>query len=121
MDIFGNFLKQNLINVYIKTDRITQFLKILSKNHFPEHPEQTKNCQILNTPLNIIFKIVFFLSSIYVTKGPYVRKIKIEFCIACRPTRGHSAGQFDTKIRCQAQFLTELLQILSVKTCIMRN
>ena len=43
-------------------------------------------------------------------KGPYVGKIKIELCMAC--SRGHSAGRFDTKIRCLAQFLMELLRIL---------
>ena len=57
-----------------------------------------------------------------VTKGTYVGKIKIEFCIAC--SRGHSAGQpgshFDTKITCLA-LLTELLGILSFTSCIMKN
>ena len=48
-------------------------------------------------------------------KEPYVGKIKIEFCIAC------SAGHFGTKIMYLAQFLTELLRILSVKACIMKN
>ena len=52
-------------------------------------------------------------------KGPYVGKIKIEFCIAC--SRGHSAGYFCTKTMYLAQILTELLQILSFKTCIMKN
>ena len=52
-------------------------------------------------------------------KGPYVGKIKIEFCIAC--SRGHSAGHFDTKIMYLAQFLTELWRILSFKTYIMKN
>ena len=51
--------------------------------------------------------------------GPYLEKIKIEVCIAS--SRGHSAGHFDTKIRCLAQFLTALLRILSFKTCIMKN
>ena len=50
-------------------------------------------------------------------KGPYVGKIK--FCIAS--SRGLSTGHFDAKIRCLEQFLTELLQILSFKTCIMKN
>ena len=52
-------------------------------------------------------------------KEPYVGKIKIEFCIAC--SRGYSAGHFGTKIMHLAQFLTELLGILSFKTCIMKN
>ena len=52
-------------------------------------------------------------------KGPYVGKIKLEFCLAC--TKEHSTPHFNTKIRCLAQFLTELLQILSFKTCIMKN
>ena len=52
-------------------------------------------------------------------KGPYVGKIKIEFCIAC--SRGYSAGHFGTKIMYLAQFLTELLRILSFKTCLMKN
>ena len=34
---------------------------------------------------------------------------------------GHFAGHFGTKIMYQAQFLTELLRILSFKTCIMKN
>ena len=38
-------------------------------------------------------------------KGPYVGKIKIEFCIAC--SRGHSAGHFGTKIMYLAKFLAE--------------
>ena len=33
----------------------------------------------------------------------------------------HSTGYFDTENRCLAQFLTELLRILSFKTCIMKN
>ena len=37
-------------------------------------------------------------------------EIKIEFCITC--SRGHSTGHFDTKFRCLAQFLSELLLIL---------
>ena len=53
------------------------------------------------------------------TKEPYVGKIKIEFCIAY--SRGCSACHFGTKIMYLAQFLTELLRILSFKTCIMRN
>ena len=52
-------------------------------------------------------------------KGPYVRKIKIEFCIAC--SRGYSASHFGSKIMYLAQFLMELLQILYYKTCIMKN
>ena len=52
-------------------------------------------------------------------KEPYVGKIKIEFCTAC--SRGYFAGHFGTKIMYLAQFLTELLQILSFKTCIMKN
>ena len=52
-------------------------------------------------------------------KEPYVGKIKIDFCIAC--SRGYSAGHFGTKIMYLAQFLTELLRILSFKTCIMKN
>ena len=52
-------------------------------------------------------------------KGPYVGNIKIEFCIAC--SRGHSTDHFGTKIMYLAQFLTELLQILSFKTCIMKT
>ena len=47
-------------------------------------------------------------------KEPYVGKIKIEFCIAS--CRGYSAGHFGTKIMFLAQFLTELLRILSFKT-----
>ena len=43
-----------------------------------------------------------------------IGKVKIEFCMAC--SREHSASDFDTKIRCLAQFLTELLRILSFKT-----
>ena len=46
-------------------------------------------------------------------------KIKIEFGIAY--SRGHSAVYFGTKIIYLAQFLTELLRILSFKTCIMKN
>ena len=52
-------------------------------------------------------------------KGPYIGKIKIEFCISC--SRGHSACNFGTKIMYLAKFLTELLQIQSIKTCIMEN
>ena len=52
-------------------------------------------------------------------KGPYVEKIKIEFCIVC--SRGHSTGHFDPKIRCPAQFLMVLLQILLFKTCIIKK
>ena len=52
-------------------------------------------------------------------KEPYVGIIKVEFCIAC--SRGYSAGNFGTKIMYLAQFLTELLRILSFKTCIMKN
>ena len=37
--------------------------------------------------------------------------------MAC--SRGHPAGHFGTKIMYLAKFLTELLQILSFKTCIM--
>ena len=40
------------------------------------------------------------------TKGTFVGKIKIEFCIAC--SRGYSANHFGTKIMYLAQFLTEL-------------
>ena len=55
-----------------------------------------------------------------VTKGSlWVGKIKIEFCIAC--SRRHSVGHFGTKIMYLAKFLTELLRILSFKTCIMEN
>ena len=52
-------------------------------------------------------------------KEPYVGKIKIEFCISC--SKGYSAGHFGAKIMYLAQFLTELLRILSFKTCIMKN
>ena len=52
-------------------------------------------------------------------KEPYVGKVKIEFCIAS--SRGYSADHFGTKIMYLAQFLTELLRILSFKTCIMKN
>ena len=54
------------------------------------------------------------------TKGTLcIGKIKIEFCIAC--SRGYSVGHFGTKIIYLAQFLTELLRILSFKTCLMKN
>ena len=52
-------------------------------------------------------------------KEPHVGKIKIEFCIAC--SRRYSAGHFGTGIMYLAQFLTELLRILSFKACIMKN
>ena len=52
-------------------------------------------------------------------KGPYAGKIKIEFCIVC--SRGHSVGYFGTKTMYLTQILTELLQILSFKTCIVKN
>ena len=52
-------------------------------------------------------------------KEPYVGKINIEFCIAC--SRRYSAGHFGTGIMYLAQFLTELLRILSFKACIMKN
>ena len=52
-------------------------------------------------------------------KEPYVGKIKIEIYIAC--SRGYPAGHFGRKIMYLAQFLTELLRILSFKTCIMKN
>ena len=46
-----------------------------------------------------------------VTKGTLRRENKIKLCIAC--SRGHSADHCDTKIKCLAQFLKELLRILS--------
>ena len=42
-------------------------------------------------------------------KGPYVGKINIKFRIAY--SRGHSDRRFDTKIRCLAQFMADLLRI----------
>ena len=53
-----------------------------------------------------------------VTKGTIRKENQIEFCIAC--SRGHSVGHFGTKIMYLAKFLTELLQILSFKTCNMK-
>ena len=38
------------------------------------------------------------------SKGPYVEKIKIDFCITY--SREHSDGHFNTKITCLSQFLT---------------
>ena len=35
-------------------------------------------------------------------KGPYVIKIKIEFCVSC--SRGHSTSHLYAKITCLAQF-----------------
>ena len=46
----------------------------------------------------------------------YVGKAEIEFCMAC--SRGHFIGHSDTRIRSLAEFLTELLPILS---CIMKS
>ena len=63
-----------------------------------------------------------FIDNIWVAtqrKEPYVGKIQIEFCIAY--SRGYFAGHFGTKIMYLAQLWTELLQILSFKTCIMKN
>ena len=43
-------------------------------------------------------------------KGPYVKKINTcigLLYISC--SRGHSVGHFDTKVRCLAQFLTEVI------------
>ena len=56
-----------------------------------------------------------------VTKGDLCRENQIELCIALACSRGHSTGHFDAKIRCLAQFLTELLRFFSFKTCIMNN
>ena len=53
------------------------------------------------------------------TKGTLRRENQIEFYIAC--SRGYSAGHFGTKIMYLAQFLTELLRMLSFKTCLMKN
>ena len=50
-----------------------------------------------------------------VTKWTLHKKKKIEFCIAC--SRGHS----DRNFRCLVQYLTELLRILSFKTCVIKN
>ena len=52
-------------------------------------------------------------------KEPYVWKIKIKFCVAC--SREYSVGHFSTKVMYLEQFLTDLLQILSFKTCLMKN
>ena len=54
-----------------------------------------------------------------VTKRTLRREIKIEVCIACYG--GHSVGHFGTKVKYLAQFLTELLRILSFKTGIMKK
>ena len=61
------------------------------------------------------FVVVLHICVATQRKGPYVGKIKIELCIAC--CRGYSADHFGTKIMHLAQFLTELLRILSFKTC----
>ena len=65
------------------------------------------------------FSITTDISVATQRKGPYVGKIKIEFCKACYG--GYSAGHFGTKIMYLAQFLTELLRILSFKTCLTKN
>ena len=48
-----------------------------------------------------------------------VRKIKIELCISC--STEHSTGHFDTKITCLAQYSAEILQILSLTSCIIKK
>ena len=48
------------------------------------------NCYLVN-------KLYLYTCRDVTKKGPYVGKIKIEFCIAC--SRGHSADHFDTKLR----------------------
>ena len=45
----------------------------------------------------------------------------IEFCIAYFGLGEHFTGHFDTQVRFLAQFLTELLQILSSKTWIRKT
>ena len=54
-----------------------------------------------------------------VTKGTLRKENQIEFCRTC--SRGYSVGHFGTKIMHLAKCLTELLLILSFKTCIMKN
>ena len=43
----------------------------------------------------------------------------MEFCIDY--SKGHCADHFGISIRCLAQFLVELLRILSFQSCIMKN
>ena len=73
----------------------------------------------LSNKTNDIFLFLIYIWIATQRKEPYVGKIKIEFCIAC--FRGYSACHFGTKIMYLTQFLTELLRILSFKTCIMKN
>ena len=54
-----------------------------------------------------------------VTKGTLSQKNKNKVCVAC--SEGHSYVHFRKKGRSLAQFLTELLRILLIKTCIMEN
>ena len=71
----------------------------------------------ITSPVRLVLVFLFAFESR--KGGPYVRKIKIQFCITC--SRGHSTGHFDAKIRCLEQFLTELLRILTFNTCNMKN
>ena len=64
----------------------------------------------------IIKKRVMLKLLVYLCRDVSQGKIKIEFCMAC--SRRHSAGHFDTKLRCLAHLLTVILQILSFKTCV---
>ena len=59
---------------------------------------------------NIVYLYIWVATQ---RKEPYVGEIKIEFCLAC--SREYSAGHVGTKIMYLAQFLTELLGILSFK------
>ena len=54
-----------------------------------------------------------------VTKETLRMMSKFQFCIAC--SREHFVGHFDTKLKCLAQILTELLRFLLLKTCMIEN
>ena len=76
-------------------------------------------CEFGDLELNAWRKVINNIWVATQQTEPYIGKITIEFCIAC--SRGYSVGHFGTKIMYLAQFLTELLRILSFITCIMKN
>ena len=84
-----------------------------SSSFMSNYPKMSQKFKVINA---------CYMNAIWVAtqrKEPYVGKIKIEFCRAC--PRGYSSGHFGTKIMYLAQLWTELLRILSIQTCIMKN
>ena len=86
------------------------------KSCFPLYSVCIKLSRFQSRRLQNVYQNIYMCRD--TTKGT-LRRENQKFSIAC--SRRYSAGHFGKKIMYLEQVLTELLQILSFKTCLLKN